>query len=57
MVAIAAKDAADYEAKIAANNELLGDEWADVYGDFMGALIEYDLVEGWMRPDLAYIPQ
>lgn len=57
MVAIAAKDAADYEAKIAANNELLGDEWADVYGDFMGALIEYDLVEGWMRPDMAYIPQ
>lgn len=57
MVAIAAKDAADYEAKITANNELLGEEWQGVYSDFMGTLHEYDLVEGWMRPDMAYSPK
>lgn len=56
MVAIAAKDASDYAAKIAENNELLGEEWAKIYGDFQASLLEYEMVEGQMRPDMAYSP-
>ncbi|MAU26757.1 MAG: hypothetical protein CMH48_13665 [Muricauda sp.] len=56
MVAIAAKDAADYANKIAANNELLGKEWETMYGDFMDSLIKYESVEGRIRPDMAYSP-
>ena len=54
MVAIAAKDAVDYANKIAENNELLGEEWAKTYGDFQASLLEYEIIEGQMRPDLAY---
>lgn len=56
MVAIAAKDAADYANKIAANNELLGEEWLKTYSSFMGSLEEYEMFEGQMRPDMAYSP-
>lgn len=56
MVAIAAKDATDYATKIAENNELLGEEWAQIYGDFQASLLEYEMVEGQMRPDMAYSP-
>lgn len=54
MVAIAAKDATDYATKIAENNALLGEEWAKIYGDFQASLLKYELVEGQMRPDMAY---
>ncbi len=54
MVAIAAKDAADYEAKLNANNELLGEEWQKLFNDYMGTMIDYEIMEGWMRPDMAY---
>jgi len=54
MVAIAAKDAVDYASKIAENNKLLGEEWAKTYGDFQASLLEYEIIEGQMRPDLAY---
>ncbi len=54
LVAIAAKDAADYATKIAANNEMLGQEWQKIYGDFMASLSKYEAVEGQMRPDMAY---
>ncbi len=54
MVAIAAKDAADYEAKLTANNELMGTEWEMLYNEFLGTLTDYEVIEGWMRPDMAY---
>lgn len=56
MVAIAAKDAADYANKIAENNTLLGEEWQKTYGDFIGTLIKYEPIEGQMRPDMGYSP-
>jgi hypothetical protein len=56
MVAIAAKDELDYATKIAANNELMGDEWRNAYSDFIGALEKYEAFEGRMRPDMAYAP-
>ncbi len=56
MVAIAAKDAVEYASKIAENNQLLGEEWANIYGDFRASLSEYEMVEGQMRPDMAYSP-
>ncbi len=56
MVAIAAKDAMDYASKIAENNQLLGEEWAKIYGDFQASLLEYEMIEGQMRPDMAYSP-
>lgn len=56
MVAIAAKDAADYANKIAENNKLMGQEWQNLYSDFMSTLINYEVVEGRMRPDMAYAP-
>ncbi|MCM4153250.1 hypothetical protein DHD05_16790 [Arenibacter sp. N53] len=57
MVAIAAKDAADYANKITENNTLMGPEWQSTFSNFMGSLIEYELVEGRMRPDMAYSPK
>lgn len=56
MVAIAAKDAADYATKIMGNNELMGEEWQNTYSDFMGTLEKYEAFEGRMRPDMAYSP-
>jgi len=56
MVAIAAKDAVDYASKIAENNKLLGEEWGKIYGDFQASLLEYQMIEGQMRPDMAYSP-
>jgi uncharacterized protein with GYD domain len=56
MVAIAAKDASDYANKIAANNELMGEEWLNTYTDFTSSLEKYEAFEGRMRPDMAYSP-
>lgn len=56
MVAIAAKDAGDYATKIAQNNALLGQEWQKIYGEFMDTLLDYEVVEGRMRPDMGYSP-
>ncbi|WP_425237562.1 hypothetical protein [Ulvibacterium sp.] len=56
MVAIAAKDAADYANKISANNELMGEEWLKTYTDFTSTLEKYEAFEGNMRPDMAYTP-
>ncbi len=57
LVAIAAKDAADYANKIAENNELLGQDWLSTYNDFMSSLEKYEAAEGRMRPDMAYSPE
>ncbi len=54
LVAIAAQDAADYATKIAANNQMLGEEWQKIYSDFQASLIKYEAFEGQMRPDMAY---
>lgn len=56
MVAIAATDAVDYASKIAENNKLLGEEWQKIYSNFHASLLEYELIEGQMRPDMAYSP-
>ncbi|MGB5437170.1 MAG: hypothetical protein WBM98_14840 [Maribacter sp.] len=57
MVAIAAKDEADYAGKIAANNELMGEEWQNAYSDFISSLEKYEAFEGRMRPDMGYAPK
>jgi hypothetical protein len=54
MVAIAAVDAVDYATKVAENNALMGEDWQDTYGRFMGSLARYESFEGQMRPDMAY---
>ncbi len=56
LVAVAAKDAADYAAKVSENNAMLGDEWAELYNEFRGSLTKYEQFEGQMRPDMAYSP-
>ncbi len=56
MVAIAAKNAEDYAKKVAANNELLGDEWAKLYGELQSSLLKYENFSGQMRPEMAYSP-
>ncbi len=54
MVAVSAKDAADYAAKIKSNNELLGEEWIKLYGELQSSLLKYENITGRMRPDMAY---
>ncbi len=56
MVAAAAKNAADYSGKVAANNELLGDEWPKLYGELRSHLLKFEVFSGRMRPDMAYSP-
>ena len=56
MVAVAAKDAGDYAAKVAKNNEAMGESWVKLYNTFMATLEDYQIVEGIMRPDMAYVP-
>ena len=54
MVAIAAKDAEHYAKRSNENREILGDERKKVMGDLWSHLLKYEVVEGWIRPDLAY---
>jgi hypothetical protein len=56
MVAVAAKNATDYSAKVTANNELLGDEWPKLYGELRQNLLKFEEYTGSMRPDMAYSP-
>lgn len=56
MVAVAAKDAADYANRIAANNEAMGEEWQNTYNDFMATLDKYEVFEAVMLPELGYSP-
>ena len=56
MVAAAAKNPADYSAKVTANNELLGDEWPKLYGELRSHLMKFEVVSGRMRPDMGYSP-
>ena len=54
MVAIAAKDAEHYAKRSNENQEILGDERKKVMGELWSNLLKYKVVEGWIRPDLAY---
>lgn len=56
MVAVAAKNAGDYAAKVEKNNEAMGEAWAQLYNEFMATLDDYQMVEGIMRPDMGYTP-
>jgi Fe-S cluster assembly scaffold protein SufB len=56
MVAAAAKNPTDYSEKVAANNELLGDEWSKLYGELRSHLLKFEVFSGRMRPDMAYSP-
>lgn len=56
LVAIAAKDAADYANKISENNAMLGEEWQKLYNEFRSTLSSYEQFEGQMRMDMAYSP-
>ena len=56
MVAAAAKNSADYSAKVTANNELLGDEWPKLYNELRSNLLKYEVFTGSMRPEMAYSP-
>jgi len=54
MVAIAAKDSEHYAKRGNENQEILGDERKKVFGELWSNLLKYEVVEGWIRPDLAY---
>jgi Fe-S cluster assembly scaffold protein SufB len=57
MVAIAAKDEADYARQSNENDELLGEDGKKVLGGLFSNLLKYEKIEGWIRPDLAYSPK
>ena len=54
MVAIAAKDAEHYAKRSKEDQEILGDERKKVMGELWSNLLKYEVIEGWIRPDLAY---
>jgi len=54
MVAIAAKDSEHYAKRGNENREILGDERKKVFEELWSNLLKYEVVEGWIRPDLAY---
>ena len=57
MVAIAAKDGADFEAMDTANNKLLGADGEKIFGDMMKYVTRFEEVTARMRPELAYSPK
>lgn len=56
MVAIAAKDPVDYAQKGMDNQKLLGEEGQKVMGALWENLLDYEEINGQMRPDMAYSP-
>lgn len=54
MVAIAYKDPVDQAQKSKANNALMGEEDKKVFDKLFQNLLKYEVVEGWIRPDLGY---
>lgn len=57
LVSIAAKDAMDYAKTEAETMELLGDEGKKALDELFGSSLKYTVIEGNMRPDLAYKPK
>ena len=51
-----AKNAADFEARNAKVNELLGEDAQDLMQRTMAITRKFDTKTGWMRPDLSYTP-
>lgn len=56
LVAVAAKDAVEFEQNSASNDALLGEEAGPVFAEVMKYVTKMDVVSGQMRPDLAYAP-
>jgi hypothetical protein len=54
MVAIAYKDQVDQAQKSKANNALMGEEDKKVFDNLFQNLLKYEVMEGWIRPDLGY---
>ena len=57
LVAVSSKDEVDSAMKSKANDDLLGEEWKEVFGKVMNSASRFDQVSGWMRPDLSYSPK
>ena len=57
LVAVSAKDELDAAMTSKANDELLGDEWKEVFGKVMDVASRFDQISGWMRPELSYSPK
>ena len=57
LVAIASKDGIEFETMGAENDNILGEERVQVFGDMMKYVTSIEEVSGQMRPDLAYSPQ
>lgn len=56
MVAISAKDPVEMEQKGAANDKLLGDDAASVFGKILGLSLKFEEYTAKIRPELGYIP-
>lgn len=54
LVAVAARDAEHYAASSKANDQLLGDAGAKVFGELFGSLLKYEVIAGRMRPEFYY---
>ena len=54
MVAVAAKDAGDMEAKSKANEALLGDDLNALRAEILALMESNREMKGWVRKDLAY---
>lgn len=54
LVAVSSKDEVDSAMKGKSNDEVLGDERKEIFGNMMKYISNYDEVTGEMRPDLAY---
>ena len=57
LVAIAAKDGVSFETMGDENDNILGEERRQVFGDMMKYVTSMEEVFGMMRPDLAYSPK
>jgi hypothetical protein len=57
LVSIAAKDAMDYAKTEVETMELIGDEGKRVLDELFGSSLKYKVIDGYMRPDLAYKPK
>ncbi len=56
LVAVAAKDAIEFEQNSSNNEALLGEDSGPVFAEVMKYVTKMDVVSGTMRPDLAYSP-
>jgi len=57
MVAVAAKDGAEYEKRSAENNTLLGEEGKALFDEMFKLVLKFEAFTGAVRPDLGYSPE